>query len=126
MEMILTGLHIFACIGLIIAVLLLQSGRGAGLQMFGGGGDSLINTPSGSSFMRKATGWLAATFAFTSLFLPIVSNRMRGSSVTDRELPPPIQAPSAAPTAPAAETSQSPASPSEASKTPAKTPAKKK
>ena len=81
--------HIIACFGMILFVLL-QTGRGAGLSMFGGGGDSLINTPSGSSFMKKFTAGLAATFAFTSLFLTLLSDRTGMSSVTTQApLPPP-------------------------------------
>ncbi len=90
-------IHIIACFGMIMFVLL-QTGRGAGLSMFGGGGDSLINTPSGSSFMKKFTGAMAATFAFTSLFLTLLSDRTGMSSVTSKTPPmaPPVVAPHAA------------------------------
>ncbi len=92
--------HIIACFGMILFVLL-QTGRGAGLSMFGGGGDSLINTPSGSSFMKKFTAGLAATFAFTSLFLTLLSDRTGMSSVTTQpaQLPAPAanEAPAASP-----------------------------
>jgi len=98
--------HIIACFGMILFVLL-QTGRGAGLSMFGGGGDSLINTPSGSSFMKKFTAGLAATFAFTSLFLTLLSDRTGMSSVTSKvpPMPEPIPAetPAAAPTSSAAQ-----------------------
>ncbi|MDD5629202.1 MAG: preprotein translocase subunit SecG [Elusimicrobia bacterium] len=93
--------HIAACL-LMIIVVLLQTGRGAGLAVFGGGGDSLINTPSGSDFMKKFTAALAGTFAFTSLFLTLLSSRAGMSSVTSRvqsAAPPPLEAP--APAAPA-------------------------
>ncbi|MDP3541335.1 MAG: preprotein translocase subunit SecG [Elusimicrobiota bacterium] len=105
MYTILMGIHIFACTGMIFFVLL-QTGRGAGLSMFGGGGDSLINTPSGSSFMKKITAGLAATFALTSLFLTLLSDRTGMSSVTSSVPPLPapaaVEAPAAAPTSPAA------------------------
>ena len=90
--------HIIACFGMILFVLL-QTGRGAGLSMFGGGGDSLINTPSGSSFMKKFTGGLAATFAFTSLFLTLLSDRTGMSSVTAKVPPMPAPAQAEAPAA---------------------------
>ena len=99
--------HIVACLGMILVVLL-QTGRGAGLQMFGGGGDSLITTPGGSSFMKKFTTGLAATFAFTSLFLTLLQNRTGMSSVTSKvadasaPLETPAPQPSAAPVVPAA------------------------
>ena len=105
----LMGVHICACLGMILVVLL-QTGRGAGLQMFGGGGDSLITTPGGSSFMKKFTTGLAATFAFTSLFLTLLQNRTGMSSVTSRiaDTPAPLETPapqpSAAPATPAAPT----------------------
>ena len=97
--------HISACL-LMIVVVLLQTGRGAGLSVFGGGGgDSLINTPSGSDFMKKFTAVLAGTFAFTSLFLTLLSSRAGMSSVTSRvhaPAPPPLEAPAPAAPAPAA------------------------
>ena len=89
MYTILLALHVAACFFMIVFVLL-QTGRGAGLSMFGGGGDSLINTPSGSSFMKKFTAGLAATFAFTSLFLTLLSDRTGMSSVTAKAPPAPI------------------------------------
>ena len=89
----LLGVHILACL-MMILVVLLQTGRGAGLAMFGGGGDSLINTPSGSSFMKNFTSVLAGTFAFTSLFLTLLSSRSGIASVTSRvSTPPPVEAP---------------------------------
>ncbi len=96
-------IHVIACL-LMILVVLLQTGRGAGLAVFGGGGDSLINTPSGSDFMKKFTAILAGTFAFTALFLTLLSNRAGMASVTSRVTPPPpleMPAPKPAP-APAA------------------------
>ncbi|PIR15643.1 MAG: preprotein translocase subunit SecG, partial [Elusimicrobia bacterium CG11_big_fil_rev_8_21_14_0_20_64_6] len=70
MHFFLLTVHVIACLSMILFVLL-QTGRGAGLSMFGGGGDSLINPPSGSNFMKKFTAGLAATFAITSLFLTL-------------------------------------------------------
>jgi preprotein translocase subunit SecG len=93
-------IHVIACI-LMILVVLLQTGRGAGLNVFGGGGDSLINTPSGSSFMKNFTSILAGTFAFTSLFLTLLSGRSGMSSVTGRvRAQPPVEAPQVPPVPP--------------------------
>ncbi|MEK7389899.1 MAG: preprotein translocase subunit SecG [Elusimicrobiota bacterium] len=98
--------HVIACLFMILFVLL-QTGRGAGLSMFGGGGDSLINTPSGSNFMKKFTAGLAATFAVTSLFLTLLSDRTGMSSVTSKAPPrtelPAAASPAPAPSSPAAE-----------------------
>jgi preprotein translocase subunit SecG len=122
MYHILITIHIIACFGMILFVLL-QTGRGAGLSMFGGGGDSLINTPSGSSFMKKFTGALAATFAFTSLFLTLLSDRTGMSSVTSKAPPMPI--PAAAPAAAPATPSSTAASDAYKSIAPAEKPAAK-
>ncbi|MBI3552043.1 MAG: preprotein translocase subunit SecG [Elusimicrobia bacterium] len=94
-------LHIVACI-LMIMVVLLQTGRGAGLSVFGGSGDSLITTPTGSSFMKNVTTGLACLFAFTSLFLTLLSSRSGMSSVTGRTplSPPPAAAPPVPPGVP--------------------------
>ncbi len=99
--------HVVACL-LMILVVLLQTGRGAGLSVFGGGGDSLITTPTGSSFMRNLTAILAGTFACTSIFMTLLSSRAGMSSVTSRvPAPPPVSAP-ASPSSPEAQ-SQGPA-----------------
>ena len=102
-------IHVIACI-LMILVVLLQTGRGAGLSVFGGGGgDSLINTTSGSSFMKNFTSILAGTFAFTSLFLTLLLSRTGMSSVTSRvKAPAPMSIPSAPPTAPQAPVTKAP------------------
>jgi preprotein translocase subunit SecG len=115
----LLAIHICACLAMILVVLL-QTGRGAGLQMFGGGGDSLITTPGGSSFMKKFTTGLAATFAATSLFLTLLQNRTGMSSVTSKviDAPAPLETPAPQPAASAPQ-----AAPSAA---PAAVPAKKK
>lgn len=120
MYTILMAIHIFACASMIFFVLL-QTGRGAGLSMFGGGGDSLINTPSGSSFMKKITAGLAATFALTSLFLTLLSDRTGMSSVTSSVPPMPapaaVEAPApAAPTSPAAADAYKPIDPKTSNK----------
>ncbi|HVA66023.1 MAG TPA: preprotein translocase subunit SecG [Elusimicrobiota bacterium] len=91
------SVHVFVC-ALLVLVILLQTGRGAGLSVFGGGGDSLITTPTGSNFLKTATQVLAGVFAATSLFLTLLTNRTGMSSVTSRfSLP---QAPVSQPAAP--------------------------
>lgn len=99
--------HVAACVFMIMFVLL-QTGRGAGLGVLGGGGGDLINTPTGSSFMKKFTASLAATFAFTSLFLTLLQNRTGLSTVTN-EVTAPLPAPSAPATPPAAPEQPAPA-----------------
>src|SRR3989338_8876504 len=112
--------HVTSCLHMILVVLL-QTGRGAGLMVFGGGGDSLINTPSGSSFMKKFTAGLAITFACTSLLMTLHSSRSGMSSVTSRVAAPAAQ-PAPRPAQPAAAPAQAPAE----QKSPAPLPAPEK
>ncbi len=78
-------IHVCACLLLILSVLL-QAGRGAGFAVFGGGGDQMFNSPSGSSFLKQATTVLASTFAVTSLMLTLLSSRVGMNSVTQKDL----------------------------------------
>jgi preprotein translocase subunit SecG len=96
-------LHIFACLFL-IAVVLLQQGKGQDLaSAFGGGGTQTAFGPRGSAtVLSRATTILAGLFVITSLALTIV--RPKASGVLD-------QVPEAA------------ASPSPAAKAPVTTPA---
>jgi len=73
--------HIATCL-LMILVILLQAGRGAGLSVFGSSGDSVLASPSGSSFLKKFTAILAGTFAVTSLMLTLLAGRVGNRSVT--------------------------------------------
>lgn len=100
-------IHIAACV-LLILVVLLQSGKGAGLNLFGGGGETLFSAPSGSSFMRQFTAGLAITFGITSLFLTLFASRSEMRSVTNR-LPP--MAPQQAPAAPGDKAAPGPVQP---------------
>ena len=90
MYFFLVAVHITACLFLILIVLM-QAGRGAGLAVFGGGGDALFASPSGSTFMKKLTTVMAATFAVTSLLLTLLSGRVGMRSVTRGEMKLPAQ-----------------------------------
>src|SRR5688572_26131835 len=83
MYSVILAVHVVVCI-LVILVVLLQSGKGAGFAgLFGGGGgDALFSAPSGSSFVRKLTTGLAVGFFLTSLLLTYMSARRGLSSVT--------------------------------------------
>jgi preprotein translocase subunit SecG len=74
-------IHCTVCV-LMILVVLLQAGRGAGLAVFGGGGDAVFASPSGSSFLKKFTATLAGTFAVTALLLTLLWGRASNRSVT--------------------------------------------
>lgn len=85
----LLAVHITACLFLILIVLL-QAGKGAGLAVFGGGGGDMFSSQGGSSALRKATAFMASTFAMTSLLLTLLSSRPGMQSVTGQSLDIPI------------------------------------
>ena len=72
-------IHVLAALSLILAIIVFQTSKGSALAMFGGGGDSLFNSATGTSFIKKFTITVAAIFAATSLLLTVFasSNRMR-------------------------------------------------
>ena len=78
------SLHVLVCL-LVILVVLIQSGKGAGLSNVfggGGGGDALFSAPSGSSFIRKLTTGFAVAFFITSLTMTYLAARRGLRSVT--------------------------------------------
>jgi preprotein translocase subunit SecG len=89
-------LHVIVCL-LVILVVLIQSGKGAGLSNVfgGGGGDALFSAPSGSLFIRKVTTGLAVAFFLTSLTLTYMAARRGMRTVTrgmfNQGMPIPIQ-----------------------------------
>lgn len=79
MTMLLTVLHIGVCIFL-IAVVLLQSGKGAEMgAAFGGSSQTLFGSRGAASFLSKLTTFAAVVFMLTSLTLAILTSR--GGSV---------------------------------------------
>ena len=86
MYALLIVVHIFACM-VLIAVILLQAGRGGGLsEMIGGGGqpNTLFGTQT-NVFMTRATEVCAVVFVITSLSLGILSTH-RGKSLIEKEM----------------------------------------
>jgi preprotein translocase subunit SecG len=88
--------HVIACLFL-IAVVLLQQGKGQDLaSAFGGGGTQTAFGPRGSAtVLSRATTILAGVFVVTSLALSIV--RPKASGVLDQVAEPPAAASPAAP-----------------------------
>lgn len=84
---ILIAIHVLACL-VLIAVILLQAGKGGGLaETFGGGGggfQSIFGTKA-STFLTRATAVCAVAFLTTSLSLAILSAK-RGKSLMEREV----------------------------------------
>jgi preprotein translocase subunit SecG len=112
--------HVIACLFL-IAVVLLQQGKGQDLaSAFGGGGTQTAFGPRGSAtVLSRATTILAGLFVVTSLALSIV--RPKASGVLD-QVPEAVASPSPAKTAAPVTTPASPQS-SPQSSLPAEAPA---
>jgi preprotein translocase subunit SecG len=112
-------LHVVACFFL-IAVVLLQQGKGQDLaSAFGGGGTQTAFGPRGSAnVLSRATTVLAAIFMLSSLALSVV--RPTGQTPTERLAAPGAAAPPEAGASPAA--APSGAAPSGSSGAPAASP----
>ena len=93
MFVIIIALHIIVCFVLIL-VILLQAGRGAGLSnIFGGGGVQTLFGTSAATFLTRATAVCAILFLLTCLGLGVLSVR-RGRSLMEREesaIPTPLE-----------------------------------
>ena len=103
-------LHVIACFFL-IAVVLLQQGKGQDLaSAFGGGGTQTAFGPRGSAnVLSRATTILAGVFMVSSLALSLV--RPREGTILDSVTPPAASPSPAAAASPAAPASAAPASP---------------
>jgi preprotein translocase subunit SecG len=86
MTIFLMIVHIFVCLFL-IAVVLLQSGKGAEIgAAFGGSSQTLFGSRGSATFLSKMTTIIAIIFMFTSFFLAIVTSR--GGSVVKKTVVP--------------------------------------
>ena len=70
MDILITTVHVVACVVLILIVLL-QTGKGADMGVAFGAGSSqtLFGTSGATSFLGKVTGVIAVVFLVTSLTL---------------------------------------------------------
>ena len=119
---VLVALHVIIC-GLLIVVIMLQSGEAADLAgAFGGAGSQTAFGPRGAAtFLSKATTWCAIMFMLTSMALTMHQNSTTastGSSVlqqfskTSKAPAPVAPVPSAPASAPAAPATPTPTAPS--------------
>ena len=121
---VLVTLHVVIC-GLLIIVIMLQSGEAADLAgAFGGAGSQTAFGPRGAAtFLSKATTWCAIMFMLTSMTLTMHQNSTAasaGSSVLQQFSKPSKSAPAVpASTAPAS-APVAPAAPAPAAPTPSK------
>jgi preprotein translocase subunit SecG len=93
MTTLFTIVHILACVSL-IAVVLLQTGKGADMgATFGtGGSQSVFGAGGGSTFMSKVTTAAAIIFMLTSLTLAyFTKNPMSTSIMPNQTAPAPVQ-----------------------------------
>jgi preprotein translocase subunit SecG len=106
-------LHVFACLFL-IAVVLLQQGKGQDLaSAFGGGGTQTAFGPRGSAtVLSRATTILAGVFMVTSLGLSLLQPRAGG--ILDRVNPTAVATPTPAAAKPPITPASTPAAPAEA------------
>src|SRR6202790_4979051 len=112
---VLVTLHILVC-GLLIIVVLLQSGEAADLAgAFGGSGSQTAFGPRGAAtFLSKSTTWCAVMFMFTSMALGARTGMVtgsRGRSVLEQFSKPAPTAPGPKPAAPAPAAPVAPATP---------------
>ena len=98
MTLFLTIIHLIVCLFL-IAVVLLQSGKGAEMgAAFGGSSQTLFGSRGAASFLGKLTTVAAVVFMLTSLSLAIVSSRssssvIRKAPATQQQPSPPVSGP---------------------------------
>ena len=107
MRFLLTSLHVIVST-ILIAMVLLQKGKGADIgAAFGGASNTVFGPRGAQSFMAKLTTGAAIIFMITSFFLAVTSSNK--NSIIERVSPPaqsqqaPIQLPppAAEPAAPA-------------------------
>ena len=94
MESVLFGLHIFICVFL-IAVIMLQTGKGADIgAVFGGASHALFGGRGPATFLNKLTIGISILFFLTSIGLATWGDKVRTKSVIEKvpveEMLPPV------------------------------------
>jgi len=104
MWTLITAVHVLACLFL-IAVVLLQTGKGADMgAVFGGSSSTIFGSSGAGNFLTKLTTGTAIVFMLTSVLLTYGSARQRSTTIFDKapvtepapetsQTPPPVQAP---------------------------------
>ncbi|WP_225071343.1 preprotein translocase subunit SecG [Desulfuromonas sp. CSMB_57] len=103
--------HVLVCLAL-IAIVLLQGGKGAeiGATFGAGGSQTVFGASGGKNFMSRLTTWAATVFMITSLVLAFVYARPGIESIMPQQVgapatesaeqrPAPVPAPETAPAA---------------------------
>ncbi len=87
MHTFLVIVHVFACISMILVVLL-QSGKGADMgAAFGGSSQTIFGSSGPGTFLGKMTTGIAVVFMLTSLFLAYSAFQKTGSTLEDTSIP---------------------------------------
>jgi len=86
-------LHVMACI-VLIAVVLLQRGKGSdiGAALGGGGSNTVFGSRGAGNFLTKLTTACAVTFMLTSLTLSYISSHDTSLGIMDEETTPASEA----------------------------------
>jgi preprotein translocase subunit SecG len=86
MTTFLTVLHIMACV-VLVAVVLLQRGKGSdiGAALGGGGSNTVFGSRGAGSFLTKLTTACAVTFMVTSLSLSYITTQDSDLQIMDEE-----------------------------------------
>ena len=89
MYVLLLIVHLFVCLGL-VAVVLLQSGKGGGLAggAFGGSAQTVFGGRGATDFMTRATMVLGVLFFLTSISLALMSGSRGVGAPTSASRPP--------------------------------------
>ena len=96
MFIVVTIIHVIACLFL-ISVVLLQQGKGADMgAVFGGSSSTIFGSSGAGNFLTRLTTIMAVVFMLTSLTLTYTGARRMGSTVFDTAPlpePPPLEVP---------------------------------
>jgi preprotein translocase subunit SecG len=98
MIILITIVHVFVSIGLILVVLL-QTGKGAEIgAVFGGSSSTIFGSSGAGNFLTRLTTGMAIVFMITSLMLGYFSGRRPSATIFDNRAPvaePAVPAPAA-------------------------------
>src|ERR1700761_2194452 len=96
MQTLLTVLHVFTCV-LLVLVVLIQSGKGAEISTsFGGSSQTIFGSSGGANFFTRLTSVLAVIFMVTSVVLTLLGGQSRKSLFDSQPLVPPVSQPAEA------------------------------
>lgn len=90
MQTAITILHVLVAVFLIVVVLL-QSGKGGGINALGGSNTNLFGARGAGNFLTKLTAACAVIFFLTSLTLSILSSKTGSVVAGSTTKPPPAK-----------------------------------